>query len=93
MSEAGEEGGGCGPEAERETVLLHLWDEQMCLASLFARGDGLAIYWPWVVEEGGEEAERRSAGASPQQLASLDSQASLCSGGFDKRIPSFHVDE
>ena len=74
-SEADEGGAGDGGE-ETTVVLLHLWDEQMCLSSLFARGDGLAIYWPWVVEEVGEGMVKSSLGSS-QQPSALESQASL----------------
>lgn len=65
-------------DGERETVSLHLWDEQMCLASLFRKGDGLAIFWPWVMrsdvpdvpagERGGNNSEHRSL-ASPSQAS------------------------
>lgn len=42
-----------GAKGGAETVLLHLWDEQTCLASLFRKGDGLAIFWPWLVQSDG----------------------------------------
>lgn len=51
--EAGANGGDgrCDSSGGRETVLLHLWDEQTCLTSLFQKGDGLAVYWPWLAEQ------------------------------------------
>ncbi|CAM9247483.1 unnamed protein product [Sphacelaria rigidula] len=66
-------------DGERQTVLLHLWDEQMCLASLFRKGDGLAIFWPWVMRSDVPEVpagERRGNNSEHQSLAS-PSQESL----------------
>lgn len=65
-----------GTDSERETVLFHLWDEQICLASLFRKGDGLAIYWPWLVQGEGNDPPGASLGL-PQQSLAFTSQASL----------------
>ncbi|CAM9247462.1 unnamed protein product [Laminaria digitata] len=75
-----EDGDGDGPregiaaDGERETVLLHLWDEQTCLTSLFQKGDGLALYWPWLVQSDPQDAAGGRIGFS--QAPSLSSQAS-----------------
>lgn len=65
---------GVAADGERETVLLHLWDEQMCLTSLFQKGDGLAVYWPWLVQSDPQDAAGGRIGFS--QAPSLSSQAS-----------------
>lgn len=65
---------GIATDGERETVLLHLWDEQMCLTSLFQKGDGLAVYWPWLVQSDPQDAAGGRIGLS--QAPSLSSQAS-----------------
>lgn len=46
-----QDGRGGDSSSCRETVLFHLWDEQTCLTSLFRKGDGLAVYWPWLVQQ------------------------------------------
>ena len=66
--------GGIAADGERETVLLHLWDDQMCLTSLFQKGDGLAIYWPWLVQSDPQDSAGGRIGFS--QASSLFSQAS-----------------
>lgn len=65
---------GIATEGERGTVLLHLWDEQMCLTSLFQKGDGLALYWPWLVQSDLQDAAGGRIGFS--QAPSHSSQAS-----------------
>lgn len=55
--DGGDDGGG-GGSLSGETVLLHLWDEQTCLTSLFRKGDGLALYWPWLVQQQEQEQEQ-----------------------------------
>lgn len=73
--------GGIAAYGEREKVLLHLWDEQMCLTSLFQKGDGLAIYWPWLVQSDPQDSAGGHIGFS--QAPSLSSQASSC-----RRLPA-----
>eukprot|EP00903_Cladosiphon_okamuranus_P008777 g8408.t1 len=83
-----EDGGGCDNSSGRETVLLHLWDEQTCLTSLFRKGDGLAVYWPWLVQQqpqGGEVVHDSAGGrTASQQQQSLSSQVILpdCASGW-----------
>lgn len=66
---------GDGADGEKDIAVLNLWDEQMCLASLFKKGDGLAIYWPWVVQSDGLDVPGGRPGLS-QQPVGLASQAS-----------------
>ena len=82
-----EDGGGgdssSNNSSSRETVLLHLWDEQTCLTSLFRKGDGLVVYWPWLVQQQQPHAQSgdvvldpaAAMGArAPSQQQSLSSQ-------------------
>lgn len=74
---------------DRETILFHLWDEQMCLASLFRKGDGLAIYWPWVMQSDVQDVNAGGQmGLSQPQSVARSSQAStiVCCAGNNEWI-------
>eukprot|EP00752_Nemacystus_decipiens_P006458 g5816.t1 len=75
-----EDGGGCGTSgsggSSRETVLLHLWDEQTCLTSLFRKGDGLVVYWPWLVQQQ-QQQQPQSGDVALDSAHSLLSQVPL----------------
>ncbi|CAM9796220.1 unnamed protein product, partial [Scytosiphon promiscuus] len=89
----GDGGGGTGDgsaDRSKDTVLLHLWDEQTCLASLFRKGDGLAVYWPWLVQhqpsnDSAGDPTTLAGGPSSQPLASsqLPLPESSCGWHFE----------
>lgn len=66
-----------GPADRDDTVFFHLWDEQMCLATLFQKGDGLAIFWPWVMQSDDHDTPGGRSVPSQQPLA-LSSQVRDC---------------
>ncbi|CAN0434935.1 unnamed protein product, partial [Hapterophycus canaliculatus] len=72
-------GGEDGAGGIRDTVLLHLWDEQTCLASLFRKGDGLAVYWPWLVQQQQQQPSGDFAGQSVAPPGGLVSQQQFAS--------------
>ncbi|CAN0031945.1 unnamed protein product [Ectocarpus fasciculatus] len=80
--EAGGEDDGSS-SSSRETVLFHLWDEQTCLTSLFRKGDGLGVYWPWLVREpqprgsGGDQGPVAAPGGQSSQQQLVSSQLPL----------------
>lgn len=74
----GEGGGKASDRGDRDhTVLLRLWDEQMCLSELFRKGDALALYWPWVVCGNEHESSGGGAGLS-QQAEAMSSKVRVC---------------
>ncbi|CAB1111368.1 unnamed protein product [Ectocarpus sp. CCAP 1310/34] len=81
--EVGGEDDGSSSSSSRETVLFHLWDEQTCLTSLFRKGDGLGVYWPWLVREqqprssGGDQGSAAAPGGLPSQQQLVSSQLPL----------------
>ncbi|CAM9360129.1 unnamed protein product, partial [Ectocarpus sp. 4 AP-2014] len=73
-----DDGSSSSSSSSRETVLFHLWDEQTCLTSLFRKGDGLGVYWPWLVRE----QQPRGSGSDQGSVAApggLSSQRQLVS--------------
>lgn len=75
-------------DGERETVLFHLWDDQMCLAALFRKGDGLAIFWPWLVQSEVHDAPEGGGrvGLSQQHVV-LPSKVGSGPGPHTERLP------